>query len=259
MRIDILPTDLSVGFNTGNAMKKITLLTLFLAFMTPIAGVAEDFWTECGNRLTYNYSIKTNFQTQETLSNQELLGIATKSFSQSFGTRFSNISKQNSFLGLVCAFSKEPEKCFVDIVMNDLFDEIQIINAPEISQNILNKTRATLKNTMFDNTSYKNKVKRSSEIPKNKIFNPKFGIEKNTLTPVVKFPFFTYYGIYVEPQIDINKSFTLSLMKNRMTLDITEDYTILKYQIPKQSFLKKDITISYSAGNITLETRMFVW
>lgn len=237
-------------------MLRKTLLTL-LMLLLPIVANSKDIWEEYSTHLTYNYLIKTNFNTSNNLSNQETFDIMTKSFSQSFGLRFSSVAHQKTFMALVCAFSNQPEKCLFDSISNDVFNEIHFINAPEISQKNLKRLNKFLSSQIFSNET-KFKLKESKSTSHTKL-NFKYGIDSDTFMPIVKFPFYTYKNIYIEPKIDLKKNITLTFIKDRWVLEIENNQTTLKYYIPHKLFLRDNIVISYRSGIVGIENSLIVW
>ena len=237
-------------------LKKI-LLTLIVLTL-PIAARANDIWQEYSTHLTYNYLIKTNLQTNNRLTNKESVDLITKSFSQSLGLRLTSVAHEKRFIGIVCIFSREPEKCVFDNISKPVFEEIGFIKMPEISQKNLKKISKTLFSSQFFKNDTKNKLKESKSIPTNKI-NFKYGVDSNSLAPTIKFPFYTYNHIYVEPKINLKKVFTVTFIKDRWLLDIENGDVTLKYYIPQKLFLKNNLVISYSSKTIQLENSIIKW
>ena len=66
-------------------------LALAIALALTAAAAATEFWDMYAQKLAYNHSIKSGavpaLGMNQRLSSDEVLGVATKSFSQTFGAR----------------------------------------------------------------------------------------------------------------------------------------------------------------------------
>lgn len=246
-------------------MKRTAIITI-TALTLAAPALATEFWETYANTLVYNYSVKAGTipmeGMNERLTSDEVLALATKSFSQSFGFRFKEVARDHSPLLLVCAFSKEPDKCYLDSVMESVFDEIQLVNPPQFSQKFIRKTRRFYTSTFTDKKSMRGIKKRAGGVPAWKNFNPRFGFSAAEPEIVVATPFYSYLGIYVEPKYGTRNGPSVSLMKGRTLVNFAQEGVSLKYRFPKSSdrFEVDNLTLTIRpGGEIRLDNVFIIW
>lgn len=244
-------------------MRRRLIVVILIAISTgPV--FATEFWGKYGEHLVYNYTRKAGVipdsEMGQRLSSEEVLSIATKSFSQSFGERFTEIAWDKSGMLLVCAFDREAEKCFLDSIMKPMFNEIQLVKEPEISQNVINKIRNVYSGNFYTRDSINGRRKRALRVPPWKKFNPIFGFVLNDFELVASTPFYTFGGIYVEPQYGLRQGASLGLMKGRWFVDVYPKKVSLKYRLKKKFNGKDSTSITYTSGEgIQLENTIINW
>jgi len=239
-------------------LKKILATTLLLvAHLTTSSAIAKDFWGTYGNNLAYNYSVKDDSQHQ---TQHDQFNIISKSFSQTFVTRFKEISKERSFLGFICAFSKTPEKCFVDPVSKSLFDEIGFINAPEVSDKNI-KRMVNFAFSDLSTNSFSKKKSIAQRTPRHRAFNLRLGYDLQNREVVASTPFYTYFGVNIQPKYKSNTGFSVGIIQGRWTADIYPKDIVVQYNIKNPSVKKKYITISYNSDNkfVNLSNTVITW
>jgi len=221
-------------------MKRPTITTLLtLAVMIGICCPARtaDFWQTYGQKLTYNYSIKTGTipamsQAGLRLSNAEMTSIITKTFSQALSQRFKQVSKQRSASAIVCIFTPEPERCFTENILTATFDEVQIVNAPSFSNKFLKKLKKYYGYTLNGGDNELERYRRAAgKVPARKKFNPRFGFNLNEPEIMVSSPFYSYVGIYVEPRYGTRTGPSLSLISGKFFFDVRKSDLTIKYHI----------------------------
>lgn len=243
-------------------IRKLIIIILMVVSTVPV--FATDFWEKYGEYVVYNYTRKAGVipdpGMSQRLSSDEVFSILTKSFSKSFGERFSEIARARSGLIFVCVFSKEGEKCLMDPIFKSTFDEIHFVNEPKFSQKFIKKTMGLYSGNFHTRDSINGRRNRANRVPPWKKFNPIFGFVMNDFELVVSSPFYTFAGIYVEPQYGLRKGASLGFMKDRWFLDIYPKRVSLKYRL-KKSFNGKDTTsLTYTSGEgLLLENTIINW
>lgn len=240
------------------------LIVIILIAISSGPVFATEFWGKYGEKLVYNYTIKAGVIPEmgmgQRLSSDEVFSIATKSFSQSFGERFSELAWDKSGMLLVCAFGKEAEKCFLDSIMKPMFDEIQLVNEPEISQKFIDRVRDVYSGNFYTRDSINGRRKRALRVPPWKKFNPIFGFALNDFEPFISTPFYSFGGIYVEPQYGLRKGASIGFMKGRWFMDVYPKKVSLKYRLKKKFNGKESSSITYTSGDgIQLENTIINW
>jgi hypothetical protein len=246
-------------------MKRTAIITI-IALTLAGPALATEFWETYANTLVYNYSIKAGAipaeGVNERLTSNEAMAVVTKSFSQSFGQRFGEVAHNNSPLLLVCAFSREADKCFMDSVMGSLFGEIKIVNPPQFSEKFLRKTSRFYTTTFMDNKSTRGVHERSRGVPARKNFNPRFGFSLSEPEFVAAVPFYSFLGIYVEPKYGTRNGPSVSLMKDRAFVNFDKEGVSLKYRFPKSvsHFDVDNLTLTIRPeGEVTIDNVFIVW
>lgn len=244
-------------------------IILIVAAIASTPATAKDFWEKCGERMVENYAVKAGEGMapgmSQRLTSKQVASIATKSFSQSFGERFSEIANDKQLLALVCVFSKEGERCLLDPVMKDIFGEIHFVNEPGFSQKFIKKMSRFYTGPSKSRDSKSDRIKRSGSVKPHKKFNPRFGFVMNDFEPVVSSPFYTFGNIYVEPVYGLRKGASLGLMKDDWFIDLYSDRATIKYSF-KNKFAGVKLygkimpSITYSTnGEITVQNTVFNW
>lgn len=244
-------------------MKRVAMITLLLMGVATSA-CARDFWSIYGEKLSYNYAVKagTGLSTDVShrLKSSEIFGVATKSFSQTLGVRFLEIAKSRRGVLIVCMFSQEPDRCYLDVVAHATFKEVHFLNAPGFSQRFIKRASKFYTGSFYKRDSAFGKKFRASNVPTWKIFNPVFGFDMKEFELVVSSPFYTYFGIYVEPQYGSRKGPSLGFMKDRFTMDVYRDHMSFHYHFPERTVGKNYISLSYIPhGEICLENVLMAW
>ncbi len=245
-------------------MKKAGFVTIIIIFAVLTPAVARDFWTIYGEKITSNYATKVGIGLQndinKRLSNDELFSVVTKSFSQSLGARLAEVAYQRRGAAIPCIFTPGPEQCFVNLVMNVTFDEMSFMNAPHFSQKFLMKLRSFHTATFTDRFSDRGKRKRADLVPPWKKFNPRFGFSIGDMELVVATPFYTFLGIYVEPQWGTSSGPSLSLMKHPWYMDVFKNRLSVKYRFAKSMLNNVEFDITFRPGwELTLENTLIYW
>ena len=230
-------------------MKKITLL---ICLFIPICctATATDFWEIYGKNLTYNYSVKTGtipdrVHMGQRLSNDDMMSVLTKSFSQSLGQRLSDVADQKSGVAIVCIFHPQPERCFADSVLNVIFDEVHFMNAPNFSQRFLKKISNYYAYTLNDDEdALERRSNAARSVPPWKKFNPRFGFDLNGPEIAMSTPFYSFGGIYVEPRYGTRRGPSLSFLYKRWFVDMQQEGVELKYRTSHNSFGRGYLSIS---------------
>jgi len=243
---------------------RITVILTALMVMTGIQCNARDFWALYGERLMHNYAVRAgtgaDLDINRRLSSDEIVSIATKSFSQSFGTRVTEIAMDRRGALIVCAFTKEPDRCYLDAVLEGMFNELHFMNAPGFSQKFIKKAQKFYSRGLFNRGSLSARRRRATLVPPWKSFNPLFGIDLNGFEIVASTPFYTYFNIYVEPQYGTSKGFSLGFMKDRWYLDVYRNRATLSYRFHRGSSKNEYTELIIMPGfDIQLENTFIVW
>jgi hypothetical protein len=185
--------------------------------------------------------------------------VSSKSFSQSFGTRFQEVAKSHRALAFVCIFSKEPERCYLDTVMKTTFGEIKLLPTPSFSQSFIKKFSKFYTVTLNDPKSVLDKEIRAAGVPPRSKFNPRFGFTLNDFEIVAAAPFYSFYGVYVEPQWGTSKGPSLSFMKNHFSLDFDRTGAAVQYIMPDCFDTHTQLTLTIRHNEIYLDNAFIVW
>lgn len=213
-------------------MKRISAAGVMALTMLCLAGGAArgaDFWETYGNKLVYNYSIRTGATPAMIsaggglrLSNSEVTSILTKTFSQSLKTRVGEMTKLKRGFAIVCIFSPEPDKCLADGILNATFKEVRIVNAPTFSDKFLKKMRKYYAYTLpGDGTALAmDRVQSAAaRVPQRKKFNPRFSLDLGERQIIAATPFYSFFGVYVEPKYGSRRGPALSVIAGNFFID----------------------------------------
>lgn len=231
-------------------MKKICPLVCMMLFAC-CSVRASDFWETYSKKLTYNYSVKSGSIPAQSdygrrLSNDEMLSVLTKSFSQALGERLTVMAEQRSYVAIICIFHPEPEKCFADHVIGATFNEVHFVNAPGVSQKLMKKLSRYYSYTLNEDDDNMNRRDDAAQrVPQRKKFNPRFGFDLNEPEIMITSPFYSFKGVYIEPRYGTSRGPSLSLMYECILMDIQQEGVSLKYRTTQQSIGRGyiDITI----------------
>jgi len=246
-------------------MKKAMMIIILMTGIPAAASAAErDFWSIYGEHLVYNYAVKAgtgaSFDFNHRLTSDETFSIATRSFSQSLGIRFSEIAYSRRGVLFVCIFSREPERCYLDVVLESTFSEIHFFKSPGFSQKFLMKVRKFYVGGMFDRSSLPARKHRARLVPPWKKFNPLFGFSPGDMELVMSTPFYTFYGIYVEPQYRTRNGPALGLMKDRWFVDISDENVTFGYRFPGMVDRKFTTTVTLRKGpEVRVSNTLISW
>jgi len=234
------------------------LLMIILTTFFPSNVYTQDFWGTYGNNLGYNYMTRSN--SLSVLSQHKHVNMLTKSFSQSLSNRFVEAANDRKLMAIVCIFSREPEKCFLQPVTQALFDEVGFINAPKLSQKNFKKLVEFAKSNLSLN-SFPNKRSLAKQTPRRKPFNLRLGYDLPRREAVISAPFYTYLGINIQPRYKTRDGFAIGMVRNQLTVDLYTHAVTAQYNMPNKSFKKKYIALSYSTKTkaIQLSNSLFVW
>lgn len=225
---------------------------------------AKNFWDTYSNKLVYNYAIKSGDVYAEGMNQRlaphEVLSVSSKSFSQSFGTRVSEVAKEHRAFAIVCIFSRTPEKCYLDSVMKTTFDEIEFLHAPNISQKMIKKFGRFYTASLMKPKEIEGKEERASGVSRKKNFNPRFGFTLNDMELYAAAPFYTFRGIYVEPILGTVHGPSVSLMKNGVSLDFDREGLAIQYKTKPVLSERAKLTVTIRPeGEIRIENVYMVW
>ncbi len=241
---------------------RVLILATAIGWMSAPQALATDFWATYSSTFMSNYTAKTGMAMEhgmsERLTEREVLGMATKSFSQSFGARFSEVARDNRGLLIVCIFSREPERCYMDSVLKTTFDEIHFVPAPGFSQKFIKKFARVYSASLMKPRSIHGREERAAGVPRKKNFNPRFGFSLDGFELVAAAPFYTYKGIYVEPLWGTSNGVGLSLTKGRIGLMFDHDSAAVQYHIPKSSLTQLVLTIR-TTGDLFIDNIFLRW
>jgi hypothetical protein len=249
-------------------MKRTAMLATLTAVIMTIAApaAATEFWETYATRLVYNYSIKAGAVPEEgmnqRLTSHEVLGVASKSFSQSFGDRFTEVAHANRFTVIVCIFSPAPESCYFNNVSDKVFGEIKLVKAPKIPQKILKRLNRFYAVSLAEPKSPSGIRARAMGVPARNRLNPRFGFSMTEPEIIAAAPFYTFFGIYAEPKYGSRNGASLSLMKGDAILRIENGGFAIQYRIPSElnKFDLGNLVLTYrSNGNIRLDNMFLVW
>ena len=221
-------------------MKRFIVIITTLLAMSATAK-AGDFWTLYSQNLVYNYSVKTGTipdrtQFGQRLSNDQMMALLTRSFSITLGERLKKTARYRSPVAFVCVFSGEPERCFADVVFGATFDEVHFINAPEISNKFLKKMKRYYSYTLFeDKDAVTRRLKAANKVSRHKNFSPRFGFNLNEPEVILSTPFYTYFGIYVEPKYGTKNGAAVSMVSGRVILDFQKEGLAIKYRLKQKT------------------------
>lgn len=230
-------------------MKKLILLiTLIMPICT--MACADDFWETYSKNLTYNYSVKTGAipdlpRTGQRLSNDEMISVLTKSFSQSLGQRLGDVADQRSAVAIVCIFHPEPERCFGDFVLGATFDEVHFMNPPGFSQKFFKKVSKYYAYTLNDDEQeLERRGQAARRVPPWKRFNPRFGFNLNEPEVMMSTPFYSFGGVYVEPRYGTSRGASISFLYKRYFVDVQQEGVELKYSTGRNPFGRGYLSVS---------------
>ncbi|HOO56867.1 MAG TPA: hypothetical protein PLN69_08580 [bacterium] len=246
---------------------KRTIRTSFMIIGIMMAGAgaaATEFWEHYADYITYNYVVKAGAVPEvginQRLTSHEVLSVATKSFSQSFGIRIAEVAKDHRALLLVCMFSSEPERCYVDNVIQTTFDEIKLLKAPGFSQRFIKKFGKYYTTSFAKPKSVKGVASRAENTPRWKVFNPKYGFALNDMEFMVVSPFYSFYNIYVEPGWGSVHGASLSLMKNRLAINVDREGASLGIFCRHKFRLLKEFKLTiHPEGEFMIDNVFIMW
>ncbi|MFA6450649.1 MAG: hypothetical protein WCX65_14340 [bacterium] len=247
-------------------IQKIIVAAATAACMTmAVTGAAAtEFWETYSNKMVENYAVKSGSIYEpgmnQRLTANEVLAVSSKSFSQSFGMRFAEVAKSHRGLAFVCIFSREPERCYLDSVMKSTFDEVKFLPTPKFSQKFVKKFSKFYASSLMKPKAISGKEIRSAAVPRRNPFNPRFGFTLNDFEIVAASPFYTFKGIYVEPQWGTRHGPSLGFMKSRLSLDIDNDGAAFQYTLPKSFNSHTQLKLTVRAdGNIYIDNVFITW
>ncbi|HOX29169.1 MAG TPA: hypothetical protein PLQ76_08465 [bacterium] len=231
-------------------MRRMTIITAAAMMLLATSARATDFWGTYAKQITGNYAVKTGVLPSERagdrLGSDDIAALATKSFSQSFGTRFAEVARDTKYLLIVCMFSREPERCYMENVVQTTFGEIKFVSAPRFSQRFLKKFGRFYSTSLSQPKNVAARRHSAAGVPRYKNVNPRFGFVPNDMEIVAAMPFYTYFGIYAEPKWGTAHGFGLNVMVGKLFTDVTTEGVAFRY-----SFNKK----IKSFGTVTLTVR----
>jgi len=244
-------------------MKKIAAFAAVIILLAGSACAAE-FWDIYAERLAKNYSVKAGTIPRQgdgdLLEASEITALLTKSFSQSFGVRFSENAKDRRALVFVCVFSNEPEKCYIDPVVRATFSETRILRSPSFSQKFLKKAVRKYSHSLSKPDSISATKARSEEVPDWKAFNPRFAVNLNELDLIIASPFHTFAGIYAEPRFSAKDGPAIKLMRGKAALDFRREGVVFNYLIKGESKGSGKVKITIMPeGEIYIDNVVFFW
>lgn len=255
---------LVIGKGVAAMRKLIAMLSVIVAVAGARAGAA-DFWDLYARNLTYNYTVKSGAVPQraefgQRLSNEQMLSVIGSSFTQALGERVQTVANQRKPIAIVCLFTPEPQKCFADSILNITFDEVHFMNAPSISTKVLKKVSKYYSYTLSDRKSYMDrKVAAAGRVPAHKKFNPRFGFSLSEPEIVISTPFYTYFGIFVEPKLGTHNGMSLSLIHGRTLLDFQKEGLTINYRLKHREVGRGYTSLSISQdGTVWLSNEMII-
>jgi hypothetical protein len=241
----------------------ITALAAVCVTAAATRATATEFWETYSKKFAYNYAVKSGSfyepGMKQKLTSHELLAVSSRSFSQSFGMRFSEVARSHRALVFVCIFSREPERCYLDSVMKTTFGEIQIIPQPYFSQKFVKKFSKFYTSSLMQPKSISEKAMRASGVPQHRKVNPRFGFSLNDFEPIAAMPFYTYRGIYVEPQWGMIHGPSLSFLKDRVSLDFDRDGAAFQYVLPESFSTHTQLKLTIRSDEIYLDNVFLTW
>lgn len=214
-------------------MKKISA-TIFLLLIAAGVARAADFWEIYAQNLTYNYSIKVGAIPDRVdfgrrLSNDDMLAVMTRSFSQTLGQRVTRVAADRQFVALACMFSSEAQRCVVDNILEFTFNEVHFINAPGFSNKFLKKLQKYYSYSLYnEDEALERQGEAAARVPRFKNFNPRFGFNLNEPEIILSTPFYTFMGIYVEPRYGTRRGPSVSLMYGNYYFDFQREGLAIK-------------------------------
>ena len=247
-------------------MKSLRITGIIISLIAVcIPARSADFWDLYSENLMYNYSVKTGTipdttQYGQRLDNDEVFSILTKSFSQALGERISKVAKQQKGATLICFFTDEPERCVVDNVLEATFDEVHFINAPGFSNRFLKKLRKYYSYTLAgDRRDMMERVSAADNVPRKKNFNPRFGINLSEPEIIVATPFYSFFGVYVEPKFGTRRGPSLSFMLDDVFFDFQKEGLSIKYNMSQRRFGKGYLSITvHPEGEIYISNELIL-
>lgn len=214
-------------------MKKIGAAIFFLLLAAATARAA-DFWETYATNLTYNYSVKVGaipdrVQFGQRLSNDDMVAVLTKSFSQSLRQRVTRVAADRQFVALACMFSTESQRCVVDNILENTFNEVHFINAPGFSNNFLKKLQKYYSYSLYEeDEALERRGEAASRVSRFNRFNPRFGFNLNEPEIILSVPFYTYFGVYVEPRYGTRLGPAISFIKGNYYFDFQREGLSIK-------------------------------
>lgn len=232
-------------------MKGTGLAIIILALMAGRAG-ATDFWGHFAENLAYHSSVDTGTlptqMTSSRLSGREIAKLMGRSFAQALPIRIGEVAGDLRLVTLPCMFTPEPEKCYVKIVLGRTFNEIGFLKAPGFSQRYLERFRDKFTRVRMKETPEEKRY-RAAMVSRRNVFNPRFGFDFEKMDAVFAAPFYTYFGIYVEPKFTLRHQATMSMLYKRFSLEFNRNGAELGYQFAKKPFGKHYYTITWKPGD----------
>jgi hypothetical protein len=222
-------------------MKKL-IAAIIITIAAGSGAGASDFWDIYSRKLTYNYVVKTGaiperIQFGQRLSNDEMVSVLTKTFSQALGERMKSAARQSRPIAIACIFTPEPERCFADQVLGLTFDEVHFINAPGFSNKFIKSISKYYSYTLNgDDDALQRRIAAAGKVPQRKKFNPRFGFNLNEPELMVSSPFYSFFGVYVEPRFGTKRGPTISFMRGKYFVDFQKEGVSLKYRLKQGGF-----------------------
>lgn len=244
-------------------MKRTAILTIILMSMMGGPAGATEFWAHFANHLAYNVSVHTGtIPSQNTslrLSEEAIGRLSARAFTQALPVRFGQVARQYSLTAIPCAFTPEPQKCYLKIVLTHTFDEVGFVRAPGFSQKFIEKYATRFTRVRVDETTQEKKA-RAAFVPKRHAFNPQFGVDLEKTDIVFASPFYSYFGLYVEPKLSLRHHMSLSMLWRRYSLEFTKEGAALNVELPDKFFGRGEVTMTIRPeGEFYIENVVATW
>lgn len=244
-------------------MKNI-IITLIL--MTTLAGVpsAREFWAHFADNLMFNTSVRAGdipiWLDEHNFSSKETRNLIGRAFAESLPLRIGEVAKQYRFVTLPCTFTPTPEKCYVNIVLGHTFDEVGFVSAPSVSSSVAKKiSRMYVQNLRIKGAPHESAAL-AATINHWKPFSPRFGFDRKNFDFVAANPFYTWYGIYVEPKFGIRNGGVVTLLKRDFVVELSSDGAAFSYRFGKKPHSRNFYTVTWhSDGEVRVDNVLVTW
>jgi hypothetical protein len=244
-------------------MKRAAMIIIFLALI-PARGLATDFWSHFAGDLSYNASahmgIVAGENTTNRLATKDLKRLMASAFARSLPMRLGEVAYDTRFVMVPCMFTPQPEKCYFNVVLDRTFNEVRIVGAPGFSSKMAKRINRMYSRNVRMKESPAAKAARAGAINRWKPFNPHVGFDPQLGDVVMATPFYTYFGIYVEPRFSLRRQAGLTLLRKNIVFEVARDGAYFSYRFRKKPFGRSFYTVTYRPGQgVSIDNVLMQW